>query len=248
MPLALSNSVAAKVGRSIVVIALISRLMVDHIFKPTCLANDDLEFRRELCYLALEDPPKEAFTRALLVSLTDPEYQEPYISTVVQHAHRPVKDIVDPDSAESFRRQLQSIFKQAVCIWRDLQSMQSHFEVDLDNQEGQSGPWKSIKLSGPDMTIKEDDVSISDFAADPIGVNVFPRVFIVGPQGEVPVLPSKVIQISQMAAMRREVADMQKHAGPWRRTTASIERRKTNPRRRRDVGQNGDNFLDSNAG
>ncbi|KAK5077488.1 hypothetical protein LTR70_009735 [Exophiala xenobiotica] len=243
MPLALSNSVAAKVGRSTVAIAHISRLMVDHIFKPTCLANDDSDFRQELCYLALENPPKEAFTRALLVSLTDPEYQERYISTVVQLAHRQVKDIVDPDSAEKFRKQLQSIFKQAACIWRDLQSMKSHFEVDLDDQEGQPGPWKSLKLSGPDMAIKEEDVSVSDFAADPIGVKVFPRVFIVGPQGDVPVLPGKVIQTSQMAAMRREVADIQRHTGPWRRTTASLERRKTNPRR-----QNGDSFLDSHAG
>lgn len=248
VPLALSNSVAAKVARSIVVIALISRLMVDHIFKPTRLAKDDFEFRQELCYLALEDPPKEAFTRGLLASLADPEDQEQYISTVVQDVHKRVKDIVDPDSAENFRRQLQSIFKQAACIWRDLQLMKSHFEIDLDYQVGQSGPWKCIKLSGPDLAIKEEDVSVGDFAADPIGAKVFPRVIMVGPQGEVPVLPGKAIQMSQMSAMSQEAADIQTHTGIWRRTTASIERRKTNPTRRRGVRQNGDNFLDSSAG
>lgn len=243
VPLALSNSVSAKVGRSVVVLALISRLMVDRIFKPTRLAQEDLELRRELCYLAQVDQSKEAFTRALLHSLDDTEYLESYLLGVVQQAYRHIKSILNPDPADQFRKDLHTIFSQAVRLWQDLQSRKSHFEVDLELPEDNSGLWKSIRFSGTDLNFREDEVVMTAFAADAVGAKVFLRVSKISPQGEILLIPAKVVQMSQMESMRQEIAQMSKPAGTWRRTTASLEKRKSVSSRRRDTEQNGGTFL-----
>lgn len=244
IPLAVSNSVAAKAARIVVVLALVSRLMVDRIFKTTWLVEGDLGLRRELYFLAQNDQSKEGFTRALLASLGDPVSRESYILSIVQQAHRQVKGILDQELADKFRKDLRAIFAKAARLWEDLQLRKSHIEVDFAVHDDQPSLWRSVKLSSAGLEFNQEEVAVSDLAVDVVGITVFPCVSAVGPQGEVPVVPGTVFPVSQTATMKQEIAQTPKSPGAWRRTTASIERRKTTSKKRRDTLHNGDTFLE----
>lgn len=152
IPLALSNSVAAKASQLVVVLALISRLMVDRIFKTTWLVEEDLELRRELHFLAQSDRSKEEITRALLVSLADATSRDSYLLGVVQQAHRQVKGVLDPELADKFRKDFQAIFAKAARRWEDLRLRKSRIDVDFEVHDDQPCLWRSVKLSSAGPT------------------------------------------------------------------------------------------------
>ena len=97
------------------------------------------------------------------------------------------------------------------------------------------------------MTAFEEwDVSKNDFHADEVELNVFPRVFVVGPKGEIPVLPGGILQRSQTAAVKQEIARIEEDSSLLRNTAAKVERKRT--KRLPQTEQNGGSFLGSSAG
>ena len=243
MPLALSNSVTAKIGRSIAFLALIARELLAKIFKPTYLANEDMSLRSELLFLAQNNPPKEAFTRALLISLNRVEDRDPYIEDVIQQVLRQVKLLVDQSAVEKFRSELRSISTQAAHIWSNTQSRKSHFEVSFDFPDDQRWTLKSIKLSNTNMAFEEVDVAMNNLAID-AAVGIFPQISIVSSQDEIMVFPGRVFQMSQMAAMKQEVLDLQKLPAPLRRAPTGLERRPNGSKRQRDTESKRGSFLE----
>ena len=248
LPLSLSNSVAAKSMRSAIVLALISQLLVNEVFKATNLVQGDTELRRELCFIADENPKKEAFTRALLISLYDEEYFENHISRSAQLVYKQVKELLEPNSADNFRQEVHSIFKEAAGIWRDLQLMKSHFAVDLEFRKEQSDSWKSIKLSSTELAFEAQDVSADGFESDAVELKVFPRMYISGPKGETPVFSGRVLQRSQVTSAKDEFTRSDENNPLWDSTTAGIERRRLSQRRGPQARQNSGTFLGSDTG
>jgi len=61
-------------------------------------------------------------------------------------------------------------------------------------QSTRIGEGRSLLLR--DLRVAVDCVSTNDFHADEVELKVFPRVFIVGSKGEVPILPGRVLQQS----------------------------------------------------
>lgn len=222
--------------------------MVDDIFKTTYLVGRDVDLRQELYLLAPDNPSKEAFTRALLGSLHDQDYLDNHINLVVQKAYKLVKELLEPSLAEGFRAHLQSIFNEGASIWRNLQASKTHYEVDLLTQGEESWSWKSIKLPNTTLAFEERDVTTNDFHVDVVELNVFPRVFIVGSTADIPVVPGRVFQQSQTAAVKQEVERMEENISPLRSSTAKIERRRTTLRRLSQPEQPGGAFLGSGAG
>ena len=108
MPLPLSNSVSAKAIRSIVVLKIISRFLVGEIFKTMYLVDGDFELRRELWLIAQDNPPKDAFTCVLLISLRDQGCLDNHIDLAVQQSYKQAKELLEPSLAEKFRADLQS--------------------------------------------------------------------------------------------------------------------------------------------
>lgn len=248
VPLPPSNSITAKTSRCLVVLALISQLLVDRIFATTDLVHGDYELRRELCELSQTNHSKEAFTRTLLLSLEGPGSGNDHVHAATQEAHRQVQGILDPISAEGFRQNVEAIFNQAAGLWHDLRSQKSRYEAELDVPEDQSVVWKSLRLSRTDLNFKEHEVTSAELANDMVAIKVFPHIFVIGPQGEMQVIPGKVVQTSQLEAMRQESAQLQRAPPIWRRSTASSERNKATSRRRRDTEPRPGAFLESNTG
>lgn len=257
LPASDSDSNTAKSVRCILVLAVVARVLVDEIFKASTLVHGDIELRQELCFLAWENPSKEEFTRAILVSLHDQDYHDEKLSELAQQISRDVKEIIGLSAAELFRNDIHTIFAAATSIWREIQCMKSHFEVRMWSRgkpETQMH-WRSIKLSRDELTFEEQDAALNAFDKDKVEFAVFPRVYSIArlegknkPEtiAETLVVAGKVIQQSQMVAAKDELAKKENVSAPRRSFTGGSDRRRQTLRKGSQSQEN--TFLESATG
>lgn len=223
VPLPATNSVPAKTIRCVVVLAYISRLLVVEIFRVVHLIDRDEGLRHELGCLAQENPSKESFFRSVLISLDDEAGRNRHIQYAAQQTFKQVKDLLESGVADKFRTDLESIFEQAAQIWGRLQASNRHYVADLDIAADVSLTWRTIQLSNTKLKIDERDVAASVFSTDEVELKVFPRLYIIGPKGDISVFPGRVLQQSQTTAARQEVLQALDNAP----LTRSMQRRRT---------------------
>ncbi|KAJ9652745.1 hypothetical protein H2198_008017 [Neophaeococcomyces mojaviensis] len=243
-----TNSVPAKALRCTVVLASISQLLVPEIFRVVHFIDEDTELRQELYFLAQDNPGKEAFLRALLISLNDQQERDLHIKFATQQTYKQVKELLEPDIAERFRANVESIFRDAAHLWRRLQANKRHYDADLEIPDDQSLVWKAIQLSNTELKIDEQDATMKAFSPDEVELRVFPRVYVVGQREDVPVFPGRVLQQSQTTAARQEIEQAQSSTPSTGNTTAKVERRRMSLyMKSQSQEQNGGAFLGSNA-
>jgi len=132
IPLPQSNSPAAKGMRISAVLAVLSRALHRHIFRPVYLFDDDDEpFCRFLRSLEDEDPSREAHLRATLLSMSQERQMEQgarRIKTVVREVSWLVQHLLSALQFEAFCSGLEGACRLACEQWMRIQMAQLKIE------------------------------------------------------------------------------------------------------------------------
>jgi hypothetical protein len=175
--------------------------------------EEDGEFRDLLLALAEVNGCKESFLRGMLASL--PEENEATVikkrvKAVVIEVSDHVRDLLGRDQGGFFRSELASVVDKAAQIWKSIQKKESRFEADTDTRYDARWQWKAVEFSNESGTLAVRDVPATSFAQNDAEIVLFPRVFIVKEERDIPVFPGVVLQSSQMVRARQELDRIRK--------------------------------------
>jgi hypothetical protein len=199
--------------RAVVLQAILSASLVRKVFTVTYQMEEDGEFRDLLLALAEVDGCKESFLRGMLASL--PEENElivikKRVKAVVYEVSDHVRDLLGRDQGEFLRSELESVVDKAAQIWKSIQKKESRFEADTDTRYDTRWQWNAVEFVNESGTFTVRDVPATSFAQNDAEIVLFPRVFIVKEERDIPVSPGVVLQSSQMVRARQELDQIRK--------------------------------------
>ncbi|PHH58492.1 hypothetical protein CDD82_2949 [Ophiocordyceps australis] len=152
IPLPLSNSPAARQMRVAAALAIMADSLAQYILQPTYLLRDSNELSDLLAGLSIEDPAREAYVRAVLLSVS-PDRQEQNRRTRCGHA---VVDVLSytasllssPERIDDLRAALEAMCEQVCAEWSHVQALAERVETSFDTYE--SHEWRCLGLSEHD--------------------------------------------------------------------------------------------------
>jgi hypothetical protein len=208
--------------RAVILQAILAASLVRKVFTVTYQVEEDGELRDLLLALAEVDGCKESFLRGMLASL--PEENEvtvikKRVKAVVFEVSDHVRDLLGRDQGEFLRSELESVVDKAAQIWKSIQKKESRFEGDIDTRYDTRWQWKAVEFSNESGALTMRDVPANSFAQNDAEIVLFPRVFIVKEEGDVPVFPGVVLQSSQMVRAKQELDRIRKRKYHQRRAS-----------------------------
>ncbi|KAJ5531923.1 hypothetical protein N7494_008475 [Penicillium frequentans] len=176
VPLPASNSKAAQGMRLVIILAILSREIDKHIFQPNYLDSDDNQLRGILSQLARTDGEKEAFCRAMLLSI-DPTAQQKSVKSRTSHisrdiTHRLFGSLTD-DKQSEVRQTISKIVKLAIEAWMPFQHSHSKYEPDFEPEAWDDPGWQSFNFQGEKTGSSETGLTADSY------LTIFPRVSCV---------------------------------------------------------------------
>jgi hypothetical protein len=121
-----------------------------------------------------------------------------------------VRELLGRDQGEFLRSELECVVDKAAQIWKSIQRKESRFEADTDTRYDARWQWKAGEFSNENGTLTEREVPATSFAQNDAEIVLFPRVFIVKEDRDIPVFSGVVLQSSQMFRARQELARIRK--------------------------------------
>lgn len=207
-PIPYSNTRAAKQMRTFLVMAVLARSLINHIFTPTYIVKEESELRDLL--FEIPDNARKEFLRGMVMSLFERKQREiapQRVSTVVREVLSPVQDLLGLDAAQKFSLELKSKIQEAEDIWWDLQRHKSHFEAEV-KCEIEGGEWQSVQFSNDSDQMGSRAVNVEAFDTDEAVLTLFPRIFAADGLSDVTIFPGVVLQKSQTASAEQEVNEI----------------------------------------
>ncbi|KAH8880191.1 hypothetical protein GQ53DRAFT_833485 [Thozetella sp. PMI_491] len=126
IPLPRTNTLVAKKMRTAAVLAVIAVVLAEHIFLPIYLLEESDELFSLMSDLAYDDPSRESYLRAVLLSLL-PDKQTQLGRKRIKNAVRDVLACVAPllvdEKQDMFRTAIENLCEQACEQWMHLQQI-----------------------------------------------------------------------------------------------------------------------------
>ena len=177
--------------RTVVLLATLARYLTRSIFTASYLPQDEKGFPYILIDMAAKDPMKEQFCRGLMLSATHdetPQLLAKKVSKIVEDTVKLVEGLIGSSRAAAFKKEVTRVAESAADIWRKVETGTSHFEADLGNSH--VWEWKTLRLDNTGMHVAEQTVKAEDLLTDTAISVVFPRVYTVDGDDDVPVFPA----------------------------------------------------------
>jgi hypothetical protein len=176
VPLPQSNSDAAKQMRLAVFLAILARELNEHTFQPSYISLNENDLREILVALAVKDPKKESFCRAMLLSI-NPEKQamilEERKKSVLWNAGSDFLDLLPPVRYEEFRKSLEDVVERACETWKSIQYSKNRYEPDFEPLEWGDEEWDSFLFANSASTNQNQHANGD---TDEALLTVFPRI------------------------------------------------------------------------
>jgi hypothetical protein len=245
VPLAASNSPAAKRMRLAIILAILSREIDRQIFQSTYLASDGTQVRDFLSRLAEADCEKESFCRSILLSI-EPTTQElslrPRIDAVAQKVSSCLDELLSENQRDEIRWSITKIVHRAIDVWRPIQRAKQRYEPDFEPLSCGSDEWRLFNLPDDDSTQNEMDQNIRDESV----LTVFPRVTLVT-NGE----RSALTLVTQLMRSQKQCMSAEQELNQ-RPTNRTFDRLPSNRSRRKSIASNsarsnGKNFSEKSS-
>ncbi|KAJ6018276.1 hypothetical protein N7451_001655 [Penicillium sp. IBT 35674x] len=216
VPLPASNSKAAQGMRLVIILAILSREIDKHIFQPNYLDSDDHQLRGILSQLAKTDGEKEAFCRAMLLSI-DPGAQQKSVKSRTSQisrniTHRLFGSLSD-DKQNEVRQTISKIVKMAIEAWMPFQHSESKYEPDFEPEVWDDPGWQPFNFPG-----EKTGCSETGFTADNY-LTIFPRISCVDKEYRDPL--NFVVQIRRSHPLWSE-AEQEMSRSPTSPTTGRM--------------------------
>lgn len=207
VPLPRSDSVAAQDMRCAVILAFLIQLIDEEIFHPNYLAHERINIRRELLLQAVQDSRKEAFRRAMLISICAQEQAQilqDRVANVAASFMSFVKGLVEEDQIETLNSDAKAFTNLASEVWQRIQRLQERFEPNLEYTQDEGFDWQTIPLEG-ERSLKNDE--ITNALSDRVLLVIFPRIYIAKDAEPRPVTSGAVLWESQTVIAAQEIRD-----------------------------------------
>lgn len=176
VPLPASNSKAAQGMRLVIILAVLSREIDKHIFQPNYLDSDDNQLRGIFSQLAKTDGEKEAFCRAMLLSIAETAQQKS-IKSRTSHISRDITHrlfgSLSDEKQNEVRQAISKIVKMAIETWLPFQHSHSKYEPDFEPEHWDDSEWRSFNFPGEKTANAETGLPADSF------LTIFPRISCV---------------------------------------------------------------------
>lgn len=187
--------------RLAVFLAILARELDEHIFQPSYLSIEDNSIREVLVGLAMTEPKREAFCRALLLSL-DPETQamnlEDRKKTVVKNVGSCLLELLSPTQFQGVRTSLEEIVQRAAEVWKSFQHNTKKYDTEFEPGELEEEEWHSfIFIDATENQSANGDIHESS-------LTIFPRLLRVDNNELIPCSALTVLTRPQCAAAFEE--------------------------------------------
>lgn len=209
----------------VVVLAILSREIDKHIFQPNYLDSEDNQLRSMLSELAKTESEKEAFCRAILLSMDAPAQGK----SVQSRASRISRDIthrlfgtLSDEKQNEIRHTMLKIVNRAIEAWIPFQRSHSKYEPDFEPEHWDDPEWKPFTLPGEKAGKTETETG---FPTDN-SLTIFPRISRVDKDDRDPL--NYVVQIRRSHPLWSE-AEQEMSRSPISPTTGRMPF--TRPRR-----------------
>ncbi|EKG15341.1 hypothetical protein MPH_07469 [Macrophomina phaseolina MS6] len=159
IPLPSSNSSAAKLMRTTIILAILARLLNRYIFEPTYIVDEESGLREFLLHQAASHSKKEAFTRAMLLNIFSEEQlsaADERVSRVVQDTMLHICDLLPKHDADMFERDLKHFTSGACEVWLSIQRLKERFEPSFELVQCEDFDWEKIQLGQAEPSELED--------------------------------------------------------------------------------------------
>ncbi|GAB7356828.1 hypothetical protein MBLNU459_g7704t3 [Dothideomycetes sp. NU459] len=174
-----SDSDTAKNFRMAVAFAVLTKYLMEDIFRPTFIGRDDA-IHESLVEQAEMDSKKESLCRALLLSLSDLDSDrfDDGEQLFVQHAEQVLRDMVPISRMEAFNSELRALAAKAVALWHEIQHGTTRIEASV-NETGYNG-WNRLPLTANVQSpVGSSNTQQKNDSSDVIAFVLFPMFFEV---------------------------------------------------------------------
>lgn len=225
VPLPPTNTNAAKEMRLAVFMGLLARELADNIFQPLYLSPSESDILDILRELAVKDPKKESYCRAILLAMS-PERQNAVLKerkkTFLQNVGSYLYDLLPGAQYDELRQSLEIVVERASETWRFFQYCKNRYEPDFDLPEWGDEEWEAFPFTDS-SNLSEEQSSNGD--ADEAVLTIFPRLRRLENGEPKPVNFSTVLTKFQCSGADREWR--RKEPSNSRAARANFERQRT---------------------
>jgi hypothetical protein len=216
VPLPSSDSKAAQGMQLVVILAILSREIDKHVFQPNYLDSDDNQLRSILSQLAKTDGEKEAFCRAMLLSIAETAQQ----TSVKSRASLISRDIthclfgsLSDEQQTNVRQTISTIVNKAIEAWMPFQHSHSKYEPDFEPECWDDACWQPFSFPGDKAGKSETGLATDSF------LTIFPRISCVDKDDRDPL--NYVIQLRRSHPLWSE-AEQELSQSPSSPTTGRV--------------------------
>lgn len=195
----------------IIAFAVISNLLMEHVFIPTYVNRGHALYER-LSVEAAKDPARESLCRALILSLAaGDEVQRPPVDEIVESITQSADKMLGPmllaEHEEAFEVGLKGLILKAMVLWANIQSSTTRIEASLSKFA--HGGWDQIKLStNTGRQVAEEPTQNTNGNADEVAFVFFPVFYTITEMNHHDVIfRGFAVKQSQLACVEHEAGE-----------------------------------------
>ncbi|CAI7627746.1 unnamed protein product [Penicillium discolor] len=231
VPLVSSNSLGAKGMRLAMTLAVLSREICKHIFRPSYILPEDSEIHGILSHLAENDTEKESFYRRVLLSI-DQSAEESFlrarIQTVIRNMSSYLWAVLSETQHDAIRISIGKVVQRAAEFWLPIQRAQLRYETAFDLVDFEDDDWEPFRFPGDNAIPNRQDQVVRDVNI----LTVFPCISLVKDGDRDPL--TQIVQLRSTQKLCMEAV----YEASQMSTSIVVPRRSSTRSRRKSIAQN----------
>lgn len=193
--------------RFAVLSALIADKLTRYIFHSTYLFDSTEEIDKLTLDMADHDPQKAALFRRILNSVPtegEDQHENARVKKVMDEVVGCFEPLFSIEQSNKMRNDLAELLRLAADLWKSLQKCKSYFAVEPRSPSQTGSAWISL-VSGDD---KKGFVEKSVVAPQNVVLVLFPRIIMIGHEGEKDIFPGVVLLKPETTAADDELSQL----------------------------------------
>lgn len=207
VPLPPTNSAAARRMRFFALLAILADNLVRNVFNTTYHLGSAEEIDRLLLEMADSNQYKSTLFRRLLNSASTEDEDQLInfrVTKVVNEVTGYFEPLLSVSQSEKMKTDIAEMLKLAASLWKSLQRRQSYFAVEPQSPSQTQTPWRSLIWDSKKKEFSEESAT----APQDVVLILFPRIIMIGQEGEREIFPGIVLLKPETSAAHAEVSEL----------------------------------------
>lgn len=211
-------------------LAILSREICKHIFRPNYILPEDSEIHGILSHLAENDTEKESFYRRVLLSI-DQSAEESIlrarIQTVIRNMSSYLWTLLSETQHDAIRISIGKIVQRAAEFWLPIQRAQLRYEMAFDLVDFGDDDWEPFRFPGDNAIPNREDQVVQDVNI----FTVFPCISLIKDGDRDPL--TRIVQLRSTQKLCMEAV-----CEASQMSTSFVSKRSSTRSRRKSIAQN----------